>query len=264
MSTMPITRTPQTLDKNLNKETMNYEPINTVTETSTSTATLTMAGTSTQSTVQTNLTDVFQAKEKTEDIDKEEYKVIEFVEFVIKNIGEEVNTDSWLDEAVTMMKFLRDHFKTQYLEPCFNHLDKDKFSMRRGRWEKELSQTKSVQTKTVFLSKFKTITVQDYTQTEGISGYTIPVWCYKMIIKLHQSLESLKMAERKMAERLKATKEPLSTLPPLDATQNKPIVKESSNLITLNDSQSTLASEIVGNKFQDRAKQHPTYQHYLT
>ena len=132
--------------------------------------------------------------------------------------------------------------------------------MRRSGWEKELNQTKPVQNKTLFLSTFKTITTQDYTKSEGICNVTVPVFCYHMVIKLFQSLQFLKMAEK-----LQTTKEPVPTLPtPLDATQDQPIVKESSNLITLNDSRATLASEIVGDNFQDRAKQNPTYQYYLT
>ena len=45
MSTMPITRTPQNIDKTLNKETNNYEPITTVAGTATTTKTSDMAGT---------------------------------------------------------------------------------------------------------------------------------------------------------------------------------------------------------------------------
>ena len=116
-----------------------------------------------------------------------------------------MNTDSWLDEAVTMMKFLRDHFKTQDLEPCFNHLYKDKFFMQRSGWEKQLSETKPIQIKTVFLSKFKTISVQDYSQSVGISKTPVSIWCYNVFKKFFQSLESLKMAER-----LKTTKELVS------------------------------------------------------
>ena len=69
MTTMPITRTPQTLDKTLNKETNVYEPITTISRTTTPTTTLIMAGTSTLLTVQTNLdqmklADIFRAKGK--------------------------------------------------------------------------------------------------------------------------------------------------------------------------------------------------------
>ena len=72
-----------------------------------------MAGISTQSqsTVQKNLRtikldDSFCAKERTEDIDKDECKLIEFVEFVTYNIVNEMKTDYWLNDSVTMLKGL--------------------------------------------------------------------------------------------------------------------------------------------------------------
>ena len=254
-------RTPQQfLDKTWNKETNTYEPIPKITGTTPSTATSTMAGTSVQSTVQMNLIDIFNAKAKTEDIDKDEYKLIDFVEFVIKNIVGEVNTDIWLDEAVRMVKSLQDHFKEENLTPCFNHFMADKFFMRRSGWEKELNKPTPIQDRTLFLSTFKAISTQDYTTSEEIHDIQVPEFCYIIVSRLSKTLSFLKTTQK-----LQATKDPIPTLPaPLDATQDQPIVKEPSNLITLNDSQSTAVSEIVGNNFKDRAKQQPTYQHYLT
>ena len=254
---MPMERTPQQfLDKAWNKETNTYEPIPKITGTNPSTATSTMAGTSTQSTVQTNLIDIFNAKAKTEDIDKDEYKLIDFIEFVIKNIVGEVNTDVWLDEAVKMMKSLQDHFKEENLTPCFNHFEAEKFFMRRSGWEKELNKPTPIQDRTLFLSTFKTMTIHDYTTSEGIHEVSAPIFCFYIVLRISKTLSFLKLS---------ATKDPIQTLPtPLDATQDQLIVKEPSNLIALNDTQSTTVSEIVGNNFKDRAKQQPTYQYYLT
>ena len=54
-------------------------------------------------------------------------------------------------------------------------------------------------------------------------------------------------------------------LPLLNAIQDPLIIKNVSNLITLDAHHDNLDDEIkiVGNNFQDRARQQPTYHHYL-
>ena len=86
-----------------------------------------------------------QAKAKEEGTDKDEHAFVEFVDFIIENVSETVDSALWEKKAQQLLQPLENHFRTS-LKLYFNHLDQaDKFYMRREGWIKKLINLKEVQ-----------------------------------------------------------------------------------------------------------------------
>ena len=85
-----------------------------------------------------------QAKAKEEGTDKDEHAFVEFVDFIIDNVSETVDSSLWEKKAQELLQPLETHFKTS-LKLFFNHLDQaDKFYMRREGWIKKLIELKEI------------------------------------------------------------------------------------------------------------------------
>ena len=85
-----------------------------------------------------------QAKAKEEGTDKDEHAFVEFVDFIIENVSETVDSALWEKKAQQLLQPLENHFRTS-LKLYFNHLDQaDKFYMRRENWIKKLIKLKEV------------------------------------------------------------------------------------------------------------------------
>ena len=86
-----------------------------------------------------------QAKAKEEGTDKEEHAFVEFVDFIIDNVSENVDLAIWEKKAQQLLQSLENHFRTS-LKLYLKHLDQeDKFYMRREVWIKKLINLKEFQ-----------------------------------------------------------------------------------------------------------------------
>ena len=118
-----------------------------------------------------------QAKAKEEGTDKHEHVFVEFIDFIIENVSETVDSALWEKKAQQLLQPLENHFRTS-LKLYFNHLDQaDKFFIRREGWIKKLIQLKEVLI-------YGNVYAIKGTEPDQLMIKQPATWCHQLVLQL--------------------------------------------------------------------------------